>query len=258
MYTNNNQPEFKLMKKILVFFCVLVFSLSAVAQDNRKIDLGIHIGLDFGAAVPWPISDAIGGGDKMNAVPQLTPGFGFSGEYHFSEKWSAVIEATYKSVGLDASIITLNSGQKFKDDGVDVIFYGKAKTTMSFTMLELPLSAKYKINENNRVFMGGYFAYILNSKFNATAMNGYLKNPEIPEDITVVNPNDPLYQDFSSNLRHWDAGWQIGYERKIQKRISLSGKFSMGLVDIFKPGENYLDYSMLNMRGTVMLSYRLF
>lgn len=246
------------MKKILVICLLLVFGMSASsAQNDRKFNFGIHLGLDLGAAVPWPLAKAISGDDKMNAVPQLTPGLGLSGEYHFDDRWSAVAEATYKSVGLDASIITLNSGQKFKDDGLDVIFRGKAKTSMSFTMLEVPLSVKFKISENNRVFLGGYYAYIVNGKFNATAMSGYLENPENGE-ITVVNPSDPLKQDFSANLRHWDIGWHMRYERKILNRLTLSGKFSMGLVDIFKRGENYLDYSMLNMRGTLALSYRLF
>lgn len=244
------------MKKIL-FFCLLVFSLKVSAQEN-KFDFGIHVGLDLGAAVPWPLADAIGGDDKMNATPQITPGLGFSGELHFAKRWSATVEATYKTVGLDASIITLKSGQKFKDEGLDVIFYGKAKTTMSFTMLEAPFYLKFKVNENNRIFLGGYYAYIVNGKFEATAISGRIEHPNEPENIEVVYPDDPLYQDFGPNLRSWDVGWLVGYERKIANRLTLSGRFSMGLKDIFKTNENYLEYKMLNMRGTLMLSYRFF
>lgn len=246
------------MKKIIVLLLSLI-SLSAVARDKGKLNIGIHTGLDIGAAVPWPIfGGAIGGDDKMNATPRLTPAIGFSGEYRMSDKFSAMLEATYKTIGIDASIITLNSGQKFKDDGLDVIFYGKAKTTMSFSMFEFPLYVKYRINENNRVFLGGYYARIVNGKFEATALNGRLENPDNPDDITIVKPSDPLYQDFGSNLDNWDAGWQAGYERKLSGRINLSGRFSMGLKDIFKPGQNYLEFSMLNMRGTIVLSYRIF
>lgn len=245
------------MKKILIF-CLLAISLNASAQDNKTFSLGIHLGLDLGAAVPWPLADAIGGGDKMNAVPQLTPGLGFSGECRFTERWSAVVEATYKTVGLDATIITLNSGQKFDSDGLKVNFFGKANTTMSFTMLEAPLYAKFRINDNNRIFFGGYYAYIVNGKFEATALNGRIENPDEPGSVDIIDPSDPIYQDFGPALRNWDAGWLVGYERKILTRVTLSGRFSMGLKDIFKNGENYLEYKMLNMRGTVLLSYRFF
>lgn len=254
------------MKKTVVLLFSII-SLSAVAQNNTKqtaaqndqrFHFGIHTGFDLGAAVPWPISDAVGGGDKMNAAPRLTPALGFSGEYLISKKISAVAEATYKTIALDASIITLNSGQRFIDDGLNVIFYGRAKTSMSFTMLELPLYAKYKINEKNRVFLGGYYAYIVTGKFEATALSGRLENPEIPGEVTVINPSDPLFQDFGPNLSNWDAGWLAGYERKLSNRFTLSGRFSMGLKDIFRNGQNYLEYSMLNMRGTIALSYKLF
>ena len=230
-----------------------------VLRDPRlqKFNLGIHVGLDIGAAVPWGSNGSVlSGGDKINATPKLTPALGFSGEWRFNWRWSAVVEATYKTVALDASILTMGSGQKFQDEGLDVIFYGKAKTSMSFTMFEFPLYVKYRIGRNNRVYLGGYYAHIVNGKFDATAYNGRLENPEQPDDIQIVHPSDPLSQDFSQNLRHHDAGWLVGYERRLLDRLTLAGRFSMGLLDIFKPGENYLEYKMLNMRGTVMLSYK--
>ncbi|MDR0510564.1 MAG: hypothetical protein LBH06_05680, partial [Rikenellaceae bacterium] len=38
----------------------------------RDLHVGVHTGLDMGGAVPWPLSNAVGGGNKMNAVPRLT------------------------------------------------------------------------------------------------------------------------------------------------------------------------------------------
>lgn len=248
----------KTMKKILLSLVFLAITSSA-ALAGGKMHMGIHTGFDLGAAVPWPLSKAVGGGDKMNATPKLTPALGFSGEYEFLPRWSAVVEATYKTVALDASIVTLSNGQNFKSDGIDVIFYGKAKTSMSFTMLEVPLYVKFKINENNRVFLGGYYSYIVNGKFEATAIDGRLHNRENPErPPSVISPEHPLENNFSENMDNWDVGFQVGYERKIWKRVSLAGRFSTGFKDIFKPNQNYLAYSMWNMRGAVTLSYRLF
>ena len=247
------------MKKILIAIFTIL-SLGASAQGWRDIHLGIHTGLDLGAAVPWPINKAIGGGDKMNATPHITPALGLSVEYQFLPRWSLVAEATYKTVALDASIITLRNGQKFQDDGFGVTFYGRAKMSMSFSMLEVPLYFKFKINDNNRVFLGGYYAYVADSKFVATAMDGRLEKDDQQGGTTVdiIKPDSPFVQDFDDNLDNWDTGFQVGYERKVWKKLTLSGRVSVGFKDIFKPNENYLDYSMWNMRGTLTLAYRIF
>ena len=58
-------------------------------------------------------------------------------------------------------------------------------------------------------------------------------------------------------LDNWDAGIVLGYERVLIDRVTIGGRFAMGFKDIFRSGEEnkYLSYSMLNMRGTIMLSY---
>ncbi len=252
-------------KMMRITAIALLFCLAHATAGAQKsylpgcFHMGIHTGIDVGAAAPWPLSKAIGGGDKMNATPHLSPAAGIWAEQKFNHHWSAVVEATYKTVALDAELITLKNGQKFKDDdGLNVTFYGRASTSMSFSMLEVPLYLKYKFNERNRVFVGGYYAWVFKSRFEAMAMDGRLENPEDPDDIVIVYPRDPVDQSFNENLDKWDAGWLVGYERRIHKRVNVAGRFSMGVKDIFKKGENYLDYSMWNLRGTLTLTYQIF
>ncbi len=257
------------MRKIIICAILLSTCHCALAQkreyvpawkNQRHWHIGIHTGLDIGGAVPWPLNKAIGDGDKMNATPNLSPAIGLSLHRDLNFCWSIVAEATYKTIALDAEIITLTKGQRFKDDNqLDVLFFGRAETSMSFSQLEFPVYLKYKISERNRVFLGGYYSHIFtgSSRFDATALDGRLQNPDDETDITIVNPSDPAYQNFNENLDNWDVGFLVGYERKVLKRFTLSGRFSAGFKDIFKPGENYLAYSMWNMRGTITLSYRI-
>ena len=249
------------MKKIISAIILLLACLNGAAQSGRSgrsFHVGVHTGLDIGAAVPWPLSKAVGGGDKMNVTPRLSPALGLSFEKMMNSCWSVVAEGTYKTVAMDAEIITLRNGQRFKDENdLDVLFFGRANTSMSFTQLEMPLYVKYRFNERNRAFLGGYYSRIFSGKFEASALDGRLQNPDDPNDIVIVHPSDPAYQNFSENIDVWDAGFIVGYERKIFRNTTLSGRFSTGFKDIFKPNENYLDYSMWNMRGTVTLSYRL-
>ena len=64
-----------------------------------------------------------------------------------------------------------------------------------------------------------------------------------------IDPGNPLYINFSNLLDSWDMGLIAGYERL---------RFSCGFKDIFKPSNQYFDYKMLHMRGSLVLSYNLF
>lgn len=56
----------------------------------------------------------------------------------------------------------------------------------------------------------------------------------------------------------WDAGLIVGYERRLLPRMEIGLRVSCGLKDIFKRDNQYFDYKMLHMRGTLVLSYNLF
>ncbi len=248
------------MKKIFfIIFCALTLSGSHAQQSESPIRFGAHLGIDLGAAIPWPVSDAIGTGDKMSAVPKVTPAIGAWFGYRVSDRWSVNVEATYKTVGMDATIVSLTKGQQFNQDGEKVLFRGKATTIMSFTMLEVPLYARFKIDSKNAVMLGGYFSYLVSGTFEARAIQGTVVNAATPDVLpSPVEEGDLPTQYFDSNLDTFDLGWTVGYERKITDRINASARFTMGLKDIFKPGENYLDYGMVHMRGTVTVGYRIF
>ncbi|MGL4909447.1 MAG: outer membrane beta-barrel protein [Bacteroidales bacterium] len=251
------------------FFCstlctlLLLNSVGVYAVDkdqleiSKKIAVGLHTGLDIGGAVPFPLSKALGDDDKMEAVPGLTPSIGLSGTYHLTNRWSISIEGTYKKVSLEADIVTLTTGQKFIIDGTKVLFRGRASTDMEFSMIEFPLYARFRITENNRVFLGGYGTYIVKGKFEAVAIHGTISDPNDPNGLPTTL-NTPQHQNFSKNLSKFDAGMLLGYEYGITKRLNLSGRIIVGFKDIFKKGENYLDYSMWHMRGNVVLSFTLF
>lgn len=231
---------------------------------NRKepvmFGIRVHTGFDLGAAVPWPLSSAVGGGNKMSAVPHLTPAFGLSGDFIFNKNWAVVVEATYKRVAIDVDINTPR--QQFQVNGEARNFAGLAETEMAFTTLEFPLYVRYTFNKGiNRVFLGGYYARTLKGKFIANAVSGMMtdpNDPNNPDKMDKITRNEPLMQNFSDNIDSWDIGMVVGYERRILNRTYISGRVSVGFKDVFKPGENYLEYSMWQMRGSFVLSYMLF
>ncbi len=234
---------------------------SAAWQSSAKYAFGVHTGLDIGAAVPYPI-DAMGPGAKMRAIPRLNPQLGVSFTTYPLHRVTATVEVTYKQVGIDAEAWV--AGQRFTlpgDPPTIPRFRGTAEVNMQFSMLEIPVYIGYSFGDGrNKVFLGGYYSHIFKARFNTTPIKGLVENPSEPgSQPIIVTPENPVSADvmpaFNDYLDSWDAGMLAGYQWQIFPRIDLSVRLSMGFKDIFKKGNNYLEYKMLHMRGSLTLSY---
>lgn len=254
--------------RTILFLATLFFAGSTVAGQTDSLEcsskarlhyaIGLHTGLDIGAAVPFPLS-AMGSDSKMNAVPVLCPQLGLSFTLRVAHRWTATIESTYKQVGIDAKARV--SRQQFKDPDdptIELNFRGSVEMGMRFSMLEIPIFVGYNLGGNEgRVLLGAYFSHIFLGRFNARPMKGVLSSPNDPNDTAeVYEPMDVQY--FDNKLSNWDWGLLTGYEIKIFERATLSARLSMGMKDIFKPDAKIFDYKMLHMRGTVVFAYKLF
>ena len=137
-------------------------------------------------------------------------------------------------------------------------FSGSTEMHMDFTMLEIPVYAKYSLrNLKDRLLIGPYFAWVLKSSFVIDPEKGYVGITG-PDKVDSVMDEDMSDMDFSSYMDMWDIGLLLGYERKLTRRFELGIRFSMGFKDIFKKDNQYFDYHMLHMRGTLVVSYNLF
>lgn len=255
-------------------------------NEKAKYAFGLHTGVDIGAAVPWPLKNMES--MNMSAVPKLSPALGVSLTSYPLDRFTATIEVTWKQVGIDAKARV--AAQRFTlvdDNAVDpddrrrvVEFRGTAYMNMAFSMLEIPIYVGYSFGDGrNRVVLGGYYSHVFRAKFETIPQKGMVIDVAKwgkYENKTPINDAGDLYSaedcviayvqkpddvpegtmpDFNSYMDNWDAGFLLGYEWQVFPRINLSARFSMGLKDIFKKGNNYLDYKMLPMRGTVSVSY---
>lgn len=254
------------MKSIKIAFVVLLSSIfvSGYAQDKRQkspFDIGVHLGLDLGAAVPWPISRLSDGSYKFSAVPKISPAIGASLSYNITDNFTLSVESTYKTVGIDASTWVKN--QRFTIDYDPVTyqyFTGTADAYMSFSMLEVPLFVKYNFNDNkNTVMIGGYYSWIIKGRFETIAKKGTLTEEPLDDDYNLT-PGEIVYEPVSmlldDYLGHWDSGWMIGYERRVFNEVYFGARFMMGLHDIFKT--KCLEYEMWHMRGCFSVAWRPF
>ena len=256
--------------KILITLLAIVVSASVSAQqatDGHKqgvihnifskmpaVTGGVLVGTDIGGAIPMPMKYIP---KTFNPYPQLNIAIGLFGEVVVAPQWHIGVNLIYKTVGMKADARV--DAQKYKDGELLQYYTGTADMDMSFTMLEVPLYAKYTFNnQTSSIILGAYYAYNLKSSFSTTATKGYSGGKPGEVDVVIKDNGEPIIMDFSSSLRSWDTGVIVGYEHNFFKRLNAGVRLNIGLVDIFNPGTDYFDYKMLHMRGTIIVKYRLF
>lgn len=243
---------------LLLTICHATYAQEDSVPDNREVEyrfaLGVQLGTDIGGAIPFPFSNVP---KTFNPYPQLYPSLGIKLAFPITSRWGVGAEVTYKKVSIDADARIDN--QRFNDEKNDVIarFTGSAEMGMDFTMLEVPVYAKYTFrNQKDRLLFGGYFARIMKGEFDIKVNKGYMMTDEGVYNGAIED--DPLNINFGNILDNWDAGFLLGYERKLFNRVEIGLRVSCGMKDIFTRNNQYFDYKMLHMRGTLEVSYNLF
>lgn len=246
---------------IYTLIFLICIAIPAVGQEKVKatedVDyrfaLGVQLGTDIGGAVPFPFKYIP---ETFNPYPKLNLSLGAKLSFPLTSRWSLGTEFTYKTVTMNADARVEN--QRYQDKELIQYFSGTAEMHMDFTMLEIPVYTKYTLrNGKDRLLVGPYFAWVMKSSFVIDPQKGYIGTTG-PDKVDSVMPEDMDDMDFNNSLDSWDMGILLGYERKLSSRFELGLRFSWGFKDIFKSSNQYFDYSMLHMRGSVVVSYNLF
>ncbi|MGL5682737.1 MAG: outer membrane beta-barrel protein [Marinifilaceae bacterium] len=232
-----------------------------LGADNRMINdrfaIALQIGTDIGGAIPMPLRYVP---KRFAPYPRMSPSIGMKAIFPIYKEWSIGVETTYKKVMMDADARVQD--QRFKqyaqlpgEQDIIAAFTGTAEMNMDFTMLEIPVYANYTFrNFKDRIVFGPYFAWMIGNKFEILAQKGYITDEE-GKFTDEIKQEDPLHIDFSRSLSSFDVGVMVGYERAITGRIDVGARVMVGLKDIFRADERYLDYSMTHMRASVVVSY---
>ena len=218
---------------------------------EHEFNMAPQIGTDIGGAVPIPFGAE---GRTINAYPRLAPSIGLIMSYAYQYRWSVAVELSYKRISMDADARV--TSQLFKGEDALQYFTGTAKMHMSFTMLEVPVYAKYMLGRQRQhgLILGGYFAYNLEANFVTTALKGYT-GPMA--DVLESTITEPMIMDFTPMLDTWDAGVLLGYQSRIFSRVNMGFRVLVGFKEIFLPDSDFFDYKMFPMRGSISLGYDL-
>ena len=110
-----------------------------------------------------------------------------------------------------------------------------------------------------RLKLGPYFSYVTAHKFEGNAYDGYLRqgDPTGPKIELGHEDGERGEYDFSSDMRNWQFGIDVGADWYFSKRWGAYVGLTWGLTEVFKKDFHVIEQPMYPIYGTIGLSYQL-
>lgn len=252
-----------MIKKYYLSVLITLCSFSTFLQAQNEETLWNHeirVGINLGGTSPLPLPAEI---RKVKSFTTgVNPVIGFRStrwmDKHSPWGISTGLTIDYRGMETSAKVkywhTDLEVGEGEQTGRFTGSFSGENKTTVKNGYLTIPLQVAYRPFDKWHFHAGAYFSWILTSKFEGSAKDGYIREGGPTGDrITVENAT----YNFSDELRNVDAGIMAGADWKIAKRISATGELTWGLLPIFPGSFNGVGYKMYNIYLSLGLSYQL-
>ena len=244
------------MKKIIIFLFLLPCLVIQNSIAQQQFDFRIKAAFNIGGTAPVPLPAEI---RKINSYePAMSTLLGADVIYHINDKWGLMSGLKFETKGMSTKAtvksyyITMNVSDGDETGMMKGVFTGKVKTTVKNEYLTLPLVGVYKLSPRWDVNAGLFFSLLLKGDFNGGAYDGYIRdmNP-VGEKIGV---NDASY-DFSSDIRKFNWGGQIGASWKAYKQFSVFSDLTWAANGIFKNDFDGIAFDMYNIYLSLGFAY---
>ncbi|MEJ1240616.1 porin family protein [Chryseolinea sp. T2] len=247
------------MRKILTMLMVL-FVIAAHAQQESlvRFEQYVQAGFNFGALTPVSLPNNIRRIDSW--VPKFCPSIGYEGVYRFNERWGVglAMKFEYKGMVVKDSVAYLHTIITVNEDGQTTEFEGDftgTNETHAYNgYLTVPVNAVYDPGGNWRFKLGFYMAFLVDSKFEGTVSDGYIRNGDsLGEKIMISEATF----DFKNELRTFDVGLQGGAGYRLSKKLSVEGNLNWGLRPAFPSSFEGIGFNMYNIFLTLGVAYQI-
>jgi len=252
-------------KACYTLFIILFSTINCVGQDVVERDvnnkLAVVLNGNVGSVMPFPFSNVP---DDASADMMIRPFVGIQLNRPLSPNLYLKLSAMYsnKSVGFNTTLknqlyngyIEQNINGKIVEGYIeDAYFTGVSSGFYKLQYVETNLSIAAKMSDKGAVYLGIYFAYLLNGE-NEIIVDGTIS---LAPDIPPISDRFERTEDYASYINKSDFGFQIGIERKIYKKINGNIQLSSGLHSIYNSGLEAIDFTMLNMYLAFGFTYYL-
>ncbi len=246
------------MKKYIYCVAGALISVFASAQTNsEKFDYKVTLGLNFGGLSPIPLPDNIR--EIKSYDPGFNPSLGFEVLYQLEPRWSLGISprAEYKGMAVKDRVIYFHTliqmGEGSEAASFEGDFSGINYTEAKNLYFGIPIFIQLTPGEKWHYRLGGYIAFLLDSKFKGTVSDGYIRNGgSLGERVEVSSASF----DFGDKLRKTDYGIYAGVSRDVNEKFSVDFNLLWGLRSAFPGSFTGISFPMFNIYGQIGTSYQ--
>lgn len=246
------------MKKRYITLMVCLFAAATTfAQSERTqtlISSALHgweyeikAGFNIGGTAPLPLPEEIRSIDSYNPTLSITIEGNITKWLGEQKNWGIVTGLRLENKGMRTKATVKDySMEIIGDQGERTAGHwtGGVRTKVQNSYLTVPLLAAYKISPRWNIKAGPYLSYLMDGDFSGNVFEGYLREDDPTGPKVEFTDGKIATYDFSSDLRKFQWGVQLGTDWKAFKHLKVYADLNWGINDIFKSDFNTITFNM--------------
>lgn len=247
---------------------VLLLPFSSYAQTERNesilraylrgLEYQVKAGFNIGGTAPIPLPP------EIRSIKSYSPNIALaiSGEVTkwmgVKKRWGLAIALKLENKSMTTKADVKNYGMQIIGEGgeiVDGMWTGGVKTKVRNSYISLPVLATCKLSERWNMKLGPYISYLIDGEFSGYVFEGYLRSGDPTGDKVEFSGGKIANYNFSSHLRRFQWGAQLGAEWRAFKHLNVYGDLTWGLNGIFKKDFTTVKFAMYPIYLNVGFGY---
>ncbi len=219
---------------------------SLIQSEKNGWEYEVRAGVNIGGASPMPLPKEI---RKINRYsPKLNGSIA-----GMMTKWLDCNRNIGITAGLRLEEKGMETGATVKNYGMEIIdggqrvagnWTGDVNTVYKSSFLTMPVQGAYRLGDSWKVRAGLYVSYRMDGEFSGFVSEGYLRSGSPVGEKVVFTDGQTAVYDFSSNLRHWLWGMQLGGSWRAFKHFTVNADLTYGFNNIFKADFHTITFAM--------------
>lgn len=214
----------------------------------------LRAGFLIGGTSPLPLPQEIRSINSYN--PTLNIGIEGDAQKMFdNSRWGISVGVRIETKGMktDATVKNYYMEMTAEEQGyVEGMWTGSVKTHVRATYLTFPVLAVFKVAPRWELHAGPYVSWMYDGDFNGSAYDGYLRNENPTGEKAEVSY---ATYDFSSDLRRFQWGAQLGAEWQAYKHLGVYADLTWGINSIFPKNFESITFALYPIYLNVGFSY---
>lgn len=222
---------------------------------TKGLEYTLRAGFSLGGTSPLPLPAEIRGINSYNPTVCIA----IEGDVHkrFGD-WGFMFGLRLETKGMqtDARVKNYHMEMVSPDQGkMEGNFTGNVKTKVRNTILSVPLLATYRVSPRWDLKLGPYLSFVTNRDFSGSVYDGYLREHSPIGQKVEITAENPATYDFSSDLRKFQWGAQLGAEWKAFSHFNVYADLTWGLNSIFQKDFDVITFDMYPIYATLGFAY---